>query len=54
MAAGKILLFHTECFNTQSGEVITFLKLRLPHLCIYNIPGDHRYMNVTKYIIHHY
>lgn len=38
-------------FNTQSGEVITFLKLQLPHLCIYKITGDQRYTSVTKYTV---
>lgn len=51
MVAGKVLLFHTECFNTQSGEVITFLKLHISHSCIYTISGGQRYINVTKYTV---
>lgn len=35
-------------FNTQSGEVITFLKVQLPHLCVYNSTRDQRYTSVTK------
>lgn len=36
-----------ECsFNTHAGEVITFLKLQSPHLCIYNVTGDQKCIKV--------
>lgn len=38
-------------FYTHTGEVISFLKLQFPHLCIYNVTGDQKCISVTHCMV---
>lgn len=47
--AVKVSLRWRMFFYKHTGEVIAFLKLQFPHLCIYNVTRDQKYMCDSLY-----
>lgn len=52
-AAVNVSLRSRMFFYTPTGEVITFLKLQFPHLCIYNVTGDQTYIEKRDSVYSH-